>query len=323
MWKIARISPIPKVKAPTKPSDYRTIFVLSVTSEVFERILNQVKQFIDKHEVYQSTQSDYRKGHSYITVLLELRDDIQCALNCSEVAIALFADYSKAFDTIRYDILLKKLNELGFSSSFIHLINNYLTDRYQFVQIEDKKSALAQVMCGVPQVSILGSILFNLYVTDMSAFTSSTCLQFANHTTLYKRCKVKDIPDCANIIQNDIEHLKAWSDVNNLVFNGTKTKTTIFSTKQMRRYYHLNNTDTYSVVLNGKEVKNKIERKDSMKILGIKVAQHLTWEEHVANVIKSSYDTLRSLKLLKKIYPIIQAKKNISRSIDIIENWLW
>ena len=130
MWKIARISPIPEVKAPIKPSDYRPISALPVISKVFERIiLNKVKQFIDKHEVYQSTQSGYRKGHSCITVLLKLRDDIQCALNSSEVAIALFADCSKAFDTIRYGILLKKLNELGFSSSFIHLINSYLTDR--------------------------------------------------------------------------------------------------------------------------------------------------------------------------------------------------
>ena len=225
MWKIARISPIPKVKVPTKPSDYRPISVLPVISKVFERIiLNQVKQFIDKHEVYQSTQSGYRKGHSHISVLVKLRDDIQCALNSSEVAIALFADYSKAFDTIRYDILLKKLNKLGFSSSFIHLINSYLTDRYKFAQIENKKSALAQVMCGVPQGSILGSILFNLYVTDMVTFTSPTCLQFADDTTLYKRCKVKDIPDCANIIQNDVAHLKAWSDVNSLVFNEQKPR---------------------------------------------------------------------------------------------------
>ena len=102
MWKIARISPMPKVKVPIKPSDYRPISVLPVLSKVFERIiLNRVKQFIDKHEVYQSTQSGYRKGHSCITVLLKLRDDIQCALNSSEVAIALFADYSKAFHTVR------------------------------------------------------------------------------------------------------------------------------------------------------------------------------------------------------------------------------
>ena len=67
----------------------------------------------------------------------------------------------------------------------------------------------------------------------MSTFTSSTCPQFADDTTLYKRCKVKDIPDCANIIQNDVGHLKVLIDVNSLVFNGRKTKTMTLSTKQM------------------------------------------------------------------------------------------
>ena len=158
-------------------------------------------------------------------------------------------------------------------------------------------------MCGVLQGSILGLILFNLYVTDMSTFTSSMCLQFADDSALNKRCKIKDILDCANIIQNNVKHLKAWSDVNSLVFNGTKTKTMIFSTRQMSHYHHLDNADTFSVVLNGNEAENRIERKDSMKMLGMKVDQHLTWEEHVANVIKSSYDTLRSIKLLKRYTP--------------------
>ena len=77
----------------------------------------------------------------------------------------------------------------------------------------------------------------------------------------------------------------------------------IFSTRQTSRYYHLDNADTYAIVLNGNEAENRIERTDSMKILGMKVDQHLTWEEHVANVIKSSYDMLRSIKLLKRYTP--------------------
>ena len=103
-----------------------------------------------------------------------------------------------------------------------------------------------------------------------------------------------------NIIQNDVEHLKPWSDVNSLVFNGTKTKTMIFSIRQMSRYHHLDNADAYSASLKGNEAVNRIERKDNMKILGMKVDQHLTWEEYVANVI---YDTLRSLKLLNRYTP--------------------
>ena len=151
MWKIVRILPIPKVKVPTKPSDYRPISLLPLLSKVCERIiLNQVKQFIAKHQVYHSTQSDYRKGHSYITLLLKLRYNVQYAFKSSEVAIVLFAGYSKAFDTIRYDILFNKLNEIVFSSSFIYLINSYRTNRYQFVQIEGKKICISAVNVWCP-----------------------------------------------------------------------------------------------------------------------------------------------------------------------------
>ena len=136
-------------------------------------------------------------------------------------------------------------------------------------------------MCNVAQGSILGPILFILHARNMSTFTSSTCLEFTDNN-LNKRCKVKDIPDSANIIQNNVEHLKTWSDVNSLVFNGTKTKTVIFSARLMNRYHHLDNVDTYLVILNGNEAENRIERNDSMKILGMKVHQHLMWEEHVA-----------------------------------------
>ena len=125
----------------------------------------------------------------------------------------------------------------------------------------------------------------------MFTLTSSTCLQFADDTNLYKRCNVKYIPDCANIIQNDVEHLKAWSNVNSLVYDGTKTKAIIFPTRQMRSVLSFRQADTYSVVLNGNEAENRIERKGRMEI---------QWEEHVVNVIKSLYDTLRLLKLLKK-----------------------
>ena len=164
-----------------------------------------MKQLIDNHGVYQSTQSGYQKGHSCITVLLKLTAHIHCAFHSSEVAIALFADYSKVFDTISYDILFKKLNELGFPSSFIHLINSYLTDRYQFVQIEGRKICISAGYVWCPSRKYFRDMLQTCYnVADMSTFTSSTSLQFAEDTTLYKRRKVKDIPNCANIIQNDV-----------------------------------------------------------------------------------------------------------------------
>ena len=105
-------------------------------------------------------------------------------------------------------------------------------------------------MCGVPQGSMLGPMLFNLYVTGMSTFTSGMCLQFTDDTTLYKKCKVKDIPDRANIIQN-VEHLKPWSDVNSLVLKEQKLR------PWMSQYPHLDKADTYSVVLDGNEAESR------------------------------------------------------------------
>ena len=97
-------------------------------------------------------------------------------------------------------------------------------------------------------------------VTDMSTFTSSTCLQLPDNTTLYKRCKVKDVPDYANNIQNNGEHLKTCFYVNVLVFNGMKTKTMIFSTRQVSRYHHLGNADTCSVLLKGNGAENIVKK---------------------------------------------------------------
>ena len=93
--------------------------------------------------------------------------------------------------------------------------------------------------------------------------------------------------------------LKAWTYVNVLVFNRMKTKAMIFSTRQMSRHHHLGNSDTCSVVLKENGAENRVKRKNIMKILGMKIDQHLTWKERAGNVIKSSYGTLRSLKLFK------------------------
>ena len=92
----------------------------------------------------------------------------------------------------------------------------------------------------------------------------------------------------------------------------------IFSTRQMSRYHRLGNADTYLVVLNENEAENRIERKDSMKVLGMKVDQHLTWKEHVVNVIKSSYDTLRSLKLLKQ-HTSYKLRKTLAEGLTLLK----
>ena len=132
-------------------------------SKIYERgILHQIKVTIEENHLYRATQSGYRQGHSCITLLHKLHNDITSAMKRSEITIAVMADYSKAFDTVDFETMLNKLKALNFSNDFIKLIAKYLTDRFQFVQFDDKKSPLLRVVYGVQQGSILGPILFNL-----------------------------------------------------------------------------------------------------------------------------------------------------------------
>ena len=130
--------------------------------------------------------SGFRKSHSTTTVLLKLRDDIIKAINQGEITMAIFADYSKAFDTVNYSTILQNLINLGFEKSSVKLICSYLCERRQYVQVNDKSSQRKLVEFGVPQGSVLGPILFNLYVSDLQNLIETNICQYADDTTCYE-----------------------------------------------------------------------------------------------------------------------------------------
>ena len=121
---------------------------------------------------------------------MKIRDDIKRAMNKSEVTLAILIDYSKAFDTIDQNILLEKLLKFNFSPQAIEIIFSYISDRKQYVQVDDKSSEMSNMYFGVPQGSILGPVLFNLYVADLSEILSSTSAQYADDTTIYDIVKM-------------------------------------------------------------------------------------------------------------------------------------
>ena len=161
LWKTAKICPIPKISSPTTNSDYRPISILPILSKIFEKIiLSQLKVTLGQHHVLNDTQSGYRQGHSCVTILHKLHNNIQLSFQKGDVTLAVMADYS---------------------NSFIDLIIDYLSDRPQYVEIGDKKSNLCQVKYRVPQGSILGPTLFNIYVHDLIDHTNSSSIQFADN----------------------------------------------------------------------------------------------------------------------------------------------
>ena len=310
-WKVAKVCPIPKVDHPTSIEEYRPISVLPVLSKVYERvILHQLCAYIDNATLYNTTQSGFRKGHSTSTILLKIRDDIIRAMNRSEVTLAILIDYSKAFDTIEHELLLTKLLKLGFSVDAIKILHSYLTDRNQYVQIDDKSSSLSSIFFGVPQGSILGPVLFNLYVQDLNENVTSASIQYADDTTLYRSCKPSSIVDCTKLLEHDLDSLAQWSSENNLVFNNKKTKSILFKTSQLSRKHQLNNLDNL-------EIKHKnlpIERTTCVKLLGVHLDENLNWKDHVINVVKACCSTLRTLRLFKRFTPL-NVRKTLAEAL--------
>ena len=124
-------------------------------------------------------------------------------MEASELTLAVFADYSKAFDTIDFSVLIKKMHTLNFSKRFLYWIFSYLTDRRHFLQIDSNISNIFYTNFGVRQESILGPVLFNLCVADMkSILNASECIQYAGDSTIYRSHKIKNINKCSNKIES-------------------------------------------------------------------------------------------------------------------------
>ena len=177
---------------------------------------------------------------------------------------------------------------------------NYLTDRH-FVQIDSSISNILITSFGIPQGSILGPILFNLCVADMTNILSeSQCIQYADDSTIYRSCKAKEVTKYSIVLENQLKLLEQWSKNTNLVFNCKKTKSMLFSTRKMSQHHQLYNNDILKINCNNQ----KIEKVHQFKLLGVVIDEHFVLYTHVRNFLKNSYSTLKILKKLNDILPI-------------------
>ena len=252
--KTARVSPIPKTDHPQSEKGYRPVSILPAISKAFERL--ELKQLISYRDFFllAPSISGFRKGHSTVTALLGIRDDLVRAMKRGEVSLMVFADYSKAFDTVCFKTVLTKMHALGFLNEFLTWMVHYLSDRRQLVQIDDKTSSIETVLFGVPQGPILGPFIFNLYVSDLQKHIKCPCYQYAEDTTFFVHSKTKDLANGVVELNDAISRLGDYSSESNFALNEAKAKWMFVSTCQMSRDHALH--DYYPAVsCNGKLLK--------------------------------------------------------------------
>jgi hypothetical protein len=270
--KIAKVLPLFKSGDQQLVSNYRPISILPLFSKILERLIyNRLIKFINKHKLLYKLQFGFREGHSTGMAVTLLVDKIVQALENKHFALSIFLDFSKAFDTVDHSILLSKLELYGIRGLAHNLINNYLSNRKQFVQIDGINSYSKTIQCGVPQGSILGPLLFLIYINDLpevSTFLQTTV--FADDTSAF--ASGSDIDNLINNANNELNKIYDWLKCNKLSLNINKSHYMIITNK------------TYSSHVDLKINDNVIEKVSNTKFLGIIIDNKLSWKEHISFV---------------------------------------
>ena len=193
--KIAKLKPLYKKGTKTDPNNFRPISFLPIISKIIEKVIReQTMNYLTENNVLYRYQSGFRKNHSTDTSLAYLADKILTGFDSGLLTGMILIDLQKAFDTINHDILLKKMSALRFSVPSINWFQSYLSNRNFRVNIQGKYSCIAKIDCGVPQESILGPLLFLLYVNDMKQAVDCDLFLYADDSCLvYQRKDVKEI----------------------------------------------------------------------------------------------------------------------------------
>ena len=201
------------------------------------------------------------------------------------------------------------MHSLWFSKYLLLWMIDYLTRRRQLVQIDARRSDMATVEFGVPQGSILGPVIFNLYVTDLQSELQCDCYQYADDTMLYIHSKPCDLDSSAYHFKKAVTSPRSYSKSCNLALNSSKTNWMVISTPQMARYHSLE--EQKLPIAWGNTPPKRIS---CTNLLGVHVDQHLTWKTHVNHVLSSSYATLSVLRRLKNLAPF-HVRKHLAESL--------
>ena len=291
-WKIANIIPLQKDGNVHNVNNLRPISLLPLPSKLIEKVIHdRMLHHLETNHYLDIKQGGFRKNNSTINTITYFTNDIFNSMNKKELTIATYIDMAKAFDTVNHEILLKKLQKLGFTGNLLKLLQNYLTNRRQSTSANGYVSELENITCGIPQGSTVGPLMYIIYVNDIiSSIKSCKYYLYADDTVIYTS---GNLDLCTQRITEDLSLFKLWCNRNKLTLNVKKTKYTIFGlkSKTKRIFDHSLFIDNI-----------KIDRVHSYKYLGITLDMNLSFNRHLENLIKTiSYKALLLAKIRKYI----------------------
>ena len=249
--------------------------------------------FITAKDILYSRQFGFREGYSTYMALLEFTSRISDVFENKELLIGLFIDISKAFDCINHNILSKKLEYYGIRGIPLKWLESYLSDRKQYVYIDNYKSNMCTVNVGVPQGSVLGPLLFLLFINDLQYVSQRLfSIIFADDTNLF--ISGKDINEMNHALNIELKSIHEWFTANNLVLNLKKTCYMIFKPKNKKI-----DEEIIKIYIDN----HQIQRVTNTKFLGVLIDEKLTWSVHVNDICCKISRSIGAMNRLKCIIP--------------------
>ena len=314
--KLAKVIPIHKGDSVLTVSNYRPISLLPIFSKIMERLIyNQFMDFIEKNNILSELQFGFQRNKSTEHAISSIFTNITNALARKKSSYCIFLDFAKAFDTVNHRILVDKLKYYGVHGKTLELFDSYLSDRTQVVEVNGHLSEKGVIKHGVPQGSILGPLLFLLYINDISE--SSDILKFflfADDTTVYYSADPKD-ENTERILNSELEKVSCWLAANKLSLNVKKSNF-------LHIHYGRSEKKKLQILIN----ETLVEETESTKYLGTFIDNKLTWKiqiQHIKSKLARGIGMISKIRyyvdeacLLKMFYSFVQSYSNYN-----ILNW--
>ena len=327
-WKKGNITPIFKKGSKKSVGNYRPVSLTSVCCKIMESLVrSQLLEHLTTNDLFCKNQHGFMQGRSCVTQLLSVMEAWTDILDRNLCLDTIYFDFQKAFDTVPHERLLRKIESYGIKSNPLNWIRSYLSDRSQRVIVNGASSSWTDVTSGVPQGSVLGPILFLIYINDMPNVVHSCIMLFADDTKLYR---VVTSPEDCVAIQQDIDNLVEWSRLWQLRFHPKKCKVMRVGTGHPDARYHMTEGD-------GDVVELEITRLE--KDLGVHIDDQLKFHEHVSKTVSKGNQLVglirRSFQFMdndmfitlykSRVRPILEYANTIwnprcKKDIDAIEN---
>jgi len=295
-WKRAIITPVPKKSSATDLCDYRPIAILPCLSKIIEMIMaEQIQEYLADEKLMSPMQSGFRPGHSCSTAIVKITEDIRIGFDDGKVTLLGTLDFTKAFERVDHILFLSKIKFLyNFDDSAVLLISEYLQGRTQRVKVGDCFSSRTEVNCGVPQGSVLGPLLFSIFINDIFSVCESVSIHaYADDIQIYLSRHIGLIEDLCCRFNEDLHRIYTWAKDNKLDLNARKCFVMPICKSPVDR----NNVPPIKIG------DSELEFVDKIVNLGYHMNTTFSCVNHVNAVVSKIYYTLRNLRLSQSYVP--------------------